>query len=97
MQFNATELQKQSCFKSCFKAAFEAASKAAQLSATQRSSSYAAFKSSIYRSATQRMCECTYMQLQRSAKQRSAAHHMLRLEATCIYSAVQRSVCVNAP
>ena len=31
------------------------------------------------------MCEHTYMQMQRSA-----AHHMLRLEATCIYSAAQR-------
>ena len=37
------------------------------------------------------MCEHTYMQMQRSA-----AHHLLRLEATCIYSAAQRSVCVNA-
>ena len=37
------------------------------------------------------MCEHTYMQIQRSAAQRSAAHHMLRLEATCIYSAAQRS------
>ena len=36
------------------------------------------------------MCEYTYMQMQRSAAQRSAAHHMLRLEATSIYSAAQR-------
>ena len=50
--------------------------------AAQRSSSYAAFKS-----AAQRMCEHTCMQMQRSAAQRSAAHHMLSLEATCIYSA----------
>ena len=33
------------------------------------------------------MCERTYRQMQRSAVQRSAAHQMLRLEATCIYSA----------
>ena len=56
-----------------------------QRSAAQRSSSYAAFKS-----AAQRMCEHTCMQMQRSAAQHSAAHHVLRLKAACIYSAAQR-------
>ena len=45
----------------------------------------------MQRSAAQRMCEHTHMQMQRSAAPRSAAHHMLRLKATCIYSAAQRS------
>ena len=82
MQFNAAKLQKQSRFKLLQSSFFEAASKssAAQRSAAQRSSSYAAFKSTA-----QRMCEHTCLQMQRSA-----AHHMLRLKATCIYSAAQR-------
>ena len=87
MQFNAAEHQKQSCFKSAFKswkAAFLSFLKQLYLKqlqkAAQRSSSYAAQRSVCVNTPT---CRC-------SAAPRSAAHHMLRLKATCIYSAAQR-------
>ena len=78
MQFNAAKLQKQSRFKSCFKAAFfEAASKS---SAAQRSAARRMLRLKVQRSVCVNTpaCKC------------SAAHHMLRLKATCIYSAAQR-------
>ena len=82
MQFKAAKLQKQSRFKSCFKAAFFKSSFKKQRSATQRSSSYAAFKSAAQRSVCVNTPAC-----KSSAAQRSTAHPMLRLKATCIYSA----------
>ena len=81
-------------FKS--KAASKAASKQLFLKQLQKAAQLAVC-CVLKRSASQRMCEHTYMQMQRSAAPRSAVHHMLRLEATCIYSAAQSSVCVNAP
>jgi hypothetical protein len=61
MQFNAAELQKQSCFKSCFKAAFEAASNSSAARRMLRLK--AACKTA------QRMCVRTYMQMQPSTAQ----------------------------
>ena len=90
MQFNTAELQKQSCFK----AAFEAASKSR---AAQRSSSYAAFRSNTHlqRSVCVNAPICKSSTAQRSSSYAAfRSTHMLRLEATSIYSAAQR-MCVR--
>ena len=86
MQFNAAKLQKQSRFKSCFKAAFFWSSFKKQRSATQRSSA----ARRMLRLKAQRSAAYVWTHLHANAAQRSAPHHMLRLKATCIYSAAQR-------